>query len=140
VNAGNATGAPLGVDAEDADDSHWDGHKKKKRKRGKEEYQVSLATGFRWQTACTTALRRYFSSFSDRPFDKVLANQGEIACRVIRTCQTLGIPTIATYLVADGPNALHAQMADEAYSIGQGPHPTESYLLQDQILEISQTA
>jgi 3-methylcrotonyl-CoA carboxylase alpha subunit len=92
------------------------------------------------RTTCTTALLRHFSSFSDRPFDKVLvANRGEIACRVIRTCQTLGIPTVAIYSVADGPNALHAQMADEAYSIGHGPHPTESYLLQDQILEIAQT-
>jgi 3-methylcrotonyl-CoA carboxylase alpha subunit len=75
---------------------------------------------------------------SDRPFEKVLiANRGEIACRVIRTCQTLKIPTVALYSVADGPHALHAQMADEAYLIGTGPHPTQSYLLQDEILEIA---
>ena len=72
------------------------------------------------------------------PFDKVLiANRGEIACRVIRTCQQLQIPTVALYSVADGPNALHAKMADEAYLIGTGPHPSESYLLQNQVLDIA---
>jgi 3-methylcrotonyl-CoA carboxylase alpha subunit len=50
----------------------------------------------------------------------------------------MGIPTVALYSVADGPHALHASMADESYLIGSGPHPTESYLLQDQVLEIAQ--
>jgi len=73
------------------------------------------------------------------PFDKVLiANRGEIACRVIRTCQQLHIPTVALYSNADGPHCLHAQMADEAYLIGTGPHPSASYLLQDEILDIAQ--
>jgi len=69
----------------------------------------------------------------------LIANRGEIACRIIRTCQRLNIPTVAVYSVADGPNALHAQMADEAYLIGSGPHPKESYLVQDEILQIAQT-
>ena len=92
-------------------------------------------------SASTTskAFSSYVASTDDRPFDKVLvANRGEIACRVIRTCQQLNIPTVALYSVADGPQALHARMADEAYLIGSGPHPTESYLLQDQVLEIAQ--
>jgi biotin carboxylase len=81
----------------------------------------------------------YVSSTDDRPFQKVLiANRGEIACRVIRTCQSMGIPTVALYSVADGPDCLHASMADERYQIGTGPHPTESYLLQDQVLDIAQ--
>lgn len=90
----------------------------------------------------TTLWRRHHLSTSTttkttRPFDKVLiANRGEIACRVIRTCQRLQIPTVALYSVADGPMALHARMADEAYPIGTGPTPTESYLLQEDILEI----
>lgn len=80
----------------------------------------------------------YHASTNDRPFEKVLiANRGEIACRVIRTCQQLRIPTVALYSVADGPQALHASMADEAYLIGSGPHPSESYLLQDEVLEIA---
>jgi 3-methylcrotonyl-CoA carboxylase alpha subunit len=71
-------------------------------------------------------------------FDKVLiANRGEIACRVIRTCKNLGIPTVAIYSIADGPNALHAKNADEAYQIGFGSSPSESYLLQDEVLEIA---
>lgn len=76
---------------------------------------------------------------SEQPlFDKVLiANRGEIACRVIRTCKNLGIPTVALYSVADGPNALHAKNADEAYQIGFGSSPSESYLLQDEVLEIA---
>eukprot|EP00934_Nitzschia_sp_Nitz4_P003523 Nitzschia sp. Nitz4//scaffold22_size323478//32180//34366//NITZ4_000498-RA/size323478-processed-gene-0.440-mRNA-1//-1//CDS//3329542908//3513//frame0 len=89
------------------------------------------------------ALLKYSTSTrladKDRPFDKVLiANRGEIACRVIRTCQKLEIPTVALYSSADGPNCLHAQMADEAFLIGTGPNPSESYLLQDQILDICQ--
>jgi hypothetical protein len=91
----------------------------------------------------TTVWRRQFLSTTpaktknSRPFDKVLiANRGEIACRVIQTCQRLQIPTVALYSVADGPMSLHARMADEAYPIGTGPTPTESYLLQEDVLEI----
>ncbi len=85
---------------------------------------------------------RHFSSqqlqHDDPFFDKVLvANRGEIACRVLRTCKQLQIPTVALYSVADGPHCLHAQLADEAYQIGSGSSPTESYLLQDEVLEIA---
>eukprot|EP00980_Cylindrotheca_fusiformis_P025776 scaffold14589_cov106-Cylindrotheca_fusiformis.AAC.5 len=66
------------------------------------------------------------------------ANRGEIAARVIRTCRALQIPTVALYSVADGPNALHAKMADESYCIGTGPSATESYLLQEEIVQIAQ--
>lgn len=79
------------------------------------------------------------SSTSAAPIlPKVLvANRGEIACRVLRTCRRLGIPTVSIYSNADGPQALHAQMADEAYLIGSGPSPRESYLLQNQVLDIA---
>ena len=70
--------------------------------------------------------------------DKVLiANRGEIACRVIRTCQKLDIPSIALYSNIDGPNSLHARMADESYQIGTGPDPTQSYLLQNDVIDIA---
>ncbi|KAJ1662049.1 hypothetical protein IW140_006215 [Coemansia sp. RSA 1813] len=68
-------------------------------------------------------------------FDKILiANRGEIACRVIRTARKLGIKTVAVYSEADA-NSMHVKMADEAYLIGQAP-VSESYLKTDTIMEI----
>ncbi|MEZ5464412.1 MAG: acetyl/propionyl/methylcrotonyl-CoA carboxylase subunit alpha [Lysobacteraceae bacterium] len=63
----------------------------------------------------------------------LIANRGEIACRVIRTCRRLGIRSIAVYSDADA-NALHVRMADEAHRIG-GSAPGESYLRGDAVLE-----
>ena len=67
-------------------------------------------------------------------FSKILiANRGEIACRVIRTARRLGIRTVAVYSEADA-DAQHVRQADEAYCIG-GPRPQESYLRGDAIIE-----
>ncbi len=67
-------------------------------------------------------------------FDKILiANRGEIACRVIKTARKLGISTVAVYSEADR-HALHVQMADEGVAIGPPP-AAESYLLIDRIIE-----
>ena len=69
-------------------------------------------------------------------FERVLiANRGEIACRVIRTCRRLGIHTIAVYSDAD-KDAQHVRLADEAWPIG-GPRPAESYLRGDAILDVA---
>ncbi len=67
-------------------------------------------------------------------FDKILiANRGEIACRVIKSAQKMGIKTVAVYSDADR-NSLHVQMADEAVRIGPPPS-TQSYLLKERILQ-----
>ena len=70
-------------------------------------------------------------------FNKILiANRGEIACRVIRTCRRLGIRTVAVYSEAD-VSARHARLADEAWPIG-GPRPQDSYLRGDAIIEVAE--
>ena len=67
-------------------------------------------------------------------FSKILiANRGEIACRVIRTAKHLGIRTVAVYSDADR-NALHVSMADEAVQIG-GPAPADSYLQAQRVIQ-----
>ena len=69
-------------------------------------------------------------------FEKVLiANRGEIACRVIRTCRRLAIRTVAVHSSIDA-HALHVEMADEAYAIG-GPRPADSYLRGDRIIDVA---
>ena len=68
----------------------------------------------------------------------LIANRGEIACRVIRTAKELGYRTIAVYSDADA-GAPHVQLADEAVRIGAGP-VGESYLLAERILEAAVTS
>lgn len=68
----------------------------------------------------------------------LIANRGEIACRVIRTASRLGLRTIAVYSEADA-EALFVQMADEAYLIGPAP-ARESYLDADRILAVAKEA
>ena len=69
-------------------------------------------------------------------FEKVLiANRGEIALRIIRTCRELGVKTVAVYSEADR-ESLHIKYADESYCIGPGP-PTQSYLDINKIIEVA---
>ena len=69
-------------------------------------------------------------------FDKILiANRGEIACRVMRTAKRMGIKTVAVYSDADA-RSQHVAMADEAYRIG-APPASESYLRSDIILDVA---
>ncbi|SFG58173.1 acetyl-CoA carboxylase biotin carboxylase subunit [Sulfitobacter dubius] len=67
-------------------------------------------------------------------FDKILiANRGEIACRVIKTAKKMGLTTVAIYSDADA-NALHVEMADEAIHIGPPP-ANQSYIVIDKVME-----
>lgn len=89
--------------------------------------QLNLSTGTRWSHSATPV---------DDPklFDKILiANRGEIACRVITTARKLGIKTVAVFSDADA-NAKHVEMADEAVYIGPPPS-AESYLNASAIIE-----
>jgi acetyl-CoA carboxylase biotin carboxylase subunit len=69
-------------------------------------------------------------------FSKILiANRGEIAVRIMRTCKEMGIRTVAVYSDVDG-DSFHVRLADEAYPIGPG-EAVQSYLNKEKILEIA---
>lgn len=65
----------------------------------------------------------------------LIANRGEIACRIMSTAKRLGVSSVAVYSEADA-GSRHVQMADEAYLLGPAPS-AQSYLRQDKIIEIA---
>jgi len=77
---------------------------------------------------------RYFSTAQTKQFKKILvANRGEIACRVFRTCKKLGIRTVALHSEAD-KDAVHVSMADESICVGPAAS-AQSYLQIDRIVQ-----
>ena len=68
----------------------------------------------------------------------LIANRGEIACRVIRSCRTLGLQTVAVYSDADA-GSLHVALADEAHPIGPAP-AKDSYLINAKIIEAAKAS
>ncbi|XP_077351356.1 propionyl-CoA carboxylase alpha chain, mitochondrial [Festucalex cinctus] len=71
---------------------------------------------------------------NEKTFDKILiANRGEIACRVIKTCKKMGIRTVAVHSDVDS-NSVHVKMADEAVCVGPAP-TSQSYLNMDAIMD-----
>jgi propionyl-CoA carboxylase alpha chain len=81
----------------------------------------------------TSAIGRARRGNSCSVFNRILiANRGEIACRIIKTARRMGIATVAVYSEADR-DALHVEMADEAVAIGPSP-AAESYLRIDRII------
>ncbi|XP_008068875.2 methylcrotonoyl-CoA carboxylase subunit alpha, mitochondrial [Carlito syrichta] len=77
-----------------------------------------------------------YATTTGRNITKVLiANRGEIACRVIRTAKKMGVQSVAVYSEADR-NSMHVDMADEAYSIGPAPSQ-QSYLAMVKIIQVA---
>lgn len=85
----------------------------------------------------TVASKAQYSTICDpneKTFDKILiANRGEIACRVIKTCKKMGIQTVAVHSDVDS-SAVHVKMADEAVCVGPAP-TSKSYLNMDAIMD-----
>lgn len=98
-------------------------------------HQKSLLNGHQmWYRGLRTSVGR-----EEKLFDKILiANRGEIACRVMKTCKRLGIKTVAVYSEADA-SALHVKMADESFCVGP-PQTNQSYLNMDAIMDAISTS
>ncbi|XP_026539607.1 methylcrotonoyl-CoA carboxylase subunit alpha, mitochondrial [Notechis scutatus] len=93
--------------------------------------------GRKWRWALST--REYSSVTGPKNIEKVLvANRGEIACRVMRTARKMGVKSVAVYSEADR-NSMHVAMADEAYCIGPAPSQ-QSYLSMEKIMQVARNS
>ncbi|KAJ8379222.1 hypothetical protein AAFF_G00223340 [Aldrovandia affinis] len=88
----------------------------------------------RWRAFASWAQYSTVCDYNEKTFDKILiANRGEIACRVMKTCKKMGIKTVAVHSDVDS-SAVHVKMADEAACVGPAP-TNKSYLNMDAIME-----
>ncbi|XP_026524722.1 propionyl-CoA carboxylase alpha chain, mitochondrial isoform X1 [Notechis scutatus] len=95
---------------------------------------IVQVTGYRWCLITSHGFHSTVYDPNEKTFDKLLiANRGEIACRVIKTCKKMGIKTVAIHSDVDS-NAVHVKMADEAVCVGPAP-TSKSYLNMDAIME-----
>ncbi|XP_062982178.1 propionyl-CoA carboxylase alpha chain, mitochondrial isoform X2 [Elgaria multicarinata webbii] len=89
---------------------------------------------WRWCLITSCGLHSTVCDPNEKTFEKLLiANRGEIACRVMKTCKKMGIKTVAIHSDVDS-NAVHVKMADEAVCVGPAP-TSKSYLNMDAIME-----
>ncbi|XP_077783811.1 propionyl-CoA carboxylase alpha chain, mitochondrial isoform X1 [Podarcis muralis] len=89
---------------------------------------------WRWYLITSCGLHSTAYDPNEKTFEKLLiANRGEIACRVIKTCKKMGIKTVAIHSDVDS-SAVHVKMADEAVCVGPAP-TSKSYLNMDAIME-----
>uniref|UniRef100_A0A7M4FIB3 Propionyl-CoA carboxylase alpha chain, mitochondrial n=1 Tax=Crocodylus porosus TaxID=8502 RepID=A0A7M4FIB3_CROPO len=89
----------------------------------------------RWCLITSRSLCSAIYDPNEKTFEKLLiANRGEIACRVIKTCKKMGIKTVAVHSDVDS-SAVHVKMADEAVCVGPAP-TSKSYLNMDAIMEV----
>ncbi|XP_061482575.1 propionyl-CoA carboxylase alpha chain, mitochondrial isoform X2 [Rhineura floridana] len=97
-------------------------------------FQARTLSKWRWYLVTSCGLHSTVFDPNEKPFEKLLiANRGEIACRVIKTCKKMGIKTVAIHSDVDC-NAVHVKMADEAVCVGPAP-TSKSYLNMDAIME-----
>uniref|UniRef100_A0A8D0R7D2 propionyl-CoA carboxylase n=1 Tax=Sus scrofa TaxID=9823 RepID=A0A8D0R7D2_PIG len=97
-----------------------------------------LVTAGRRGSRSPRPLMRSVALWTLKTFDKILiANRGEIACRVIKTCKKMGIKTVAVHSDVDA-SSVHVTMADEAVCVGPAP-TSKSYLNMDAIMEAVRT-
>ncbi|XP_068840361.1 propionyl-CoA carboxylase alpha chain, mitochondrial isoform X4 [Capricornis sumatraensis] len=95
---------------------------------------AALATAGRRGRRWPQPLMRSVALWTVKTFDKILiANRGEIACRVIKTCKKMGIKTVAIHSEVDA-SSVHVKMADEAVCVGPAP-TSKSYLNMDAIMD-----
>ncbi|XP_065448397.1 propionyl-CoA carboxylase alpha chain, mitochondrial isoform X2 [Chrysemys picta bellii] len=105
--------------------------------RQPERHLLALQCAARHSRWCLITSRTFYTAEYDpneKTFEKLLiANRGEIACRVIKTCKKMGIKTVAIHSDVDS-SAVHVKMADEAVCVGPAP-TSKSYLNMDAIME-----